>query len=185
MLTGNYVVSPGETTSDLNVVSYTIVSVINDLAGNVLTSNALPAAPGQLATLKQIAIHAVITATANGFSTNAAQIADKKIAVRVVPITFTTPVRGVTLANFRLFYNNRSISLTGAKLSGSGANYTLTLPVRATNLKGLYTLRITPNARIVAAANGAIMTQIPQIFWGYGRSVGMTPTARALAFSRR
>ena len=185
ILTGNYVVSPGDTTSDLDVVSYTIVSVINDLAGNALTSTALPAAPGQLATLKQIAINAVITATANGFSTDAAHIADKKIAVRVIPITFSTPVRGVSLASFRLFYNKRSIALTGAKLTGSGANYTLTLPVRATNLKGLYTLRITPNARIVAAANGAIMTQTPEIFWGYGRSVGMTPTARALAFTRR
>jgi hypothetical protein len=185
VLTGSYVVSPGETTSDLNIVSYTIVSAVSDVAGNLMTSTALPAAPGQLATVKQIVINGAITATANGFSTNAAQIADKRIAVRVIPITFTTPVRGVTLANFRLFYNNRSVSLAGAKLTGSGANYTLTLPVRATNLKGLYTLRITPNARIVAAANGAIMTQIPQIFWGYGRSVGMTPTPRALAFSRR
>ena len=184
-LTGTYVVSPGETTSDLNIVSYTIVSGISDVAGNLMTSTALPAAPGQLAAVKEIVINGAITATANGFSTNAAQIADKKIVVRVIPITFTTPVRGVTLANFRLFYNNRSVALTGAKLTGSGANYTLTLPVRATNLKGLYTLRITPNARIVAVANGAIMTQIPQIFWGYGRSVGMTPTARALAFSQR
>jgi hypothetical protein len=185
VLTGSYVVSPGETTSDLNIVSYTIVSAVSDVAGNLMTSTALPAAPGQLATVKQIVINGAITATANGFSTNAAQIADKRIAVRVIPITFTTPVRGVTLANFRLFYNNRSVSLAGAKLTGSGANYTLTLPVRATNLKGLYTLRITPNARIVAAANGAIMTQTAQIYWGYGRSVGMTPTPRALAFSRR
>jgi hypothetical protein len=185
ILTGTYAVSPGETTSRLNVVSYTIVSAITDLAGNPLTSTALPAAPDQLGTQKQIAINAVITATANGFSTDAARIADKKIVVRVIPITFSTPVRGVSLANFRLFYNNRSVALTGAKLTGSGANYMLTLPVRATNLKGLYTLRIMPNARIVATANGAIMTQISQIFWGYGRSVGMTPTPRALAFSRR
>jgi hypothetical protein len=119
-----------------------------------------------------------------GFSTDAARIADKKIAVRMIPITFSNPVRGVTLANFRLFYNNRSVALTGAKLTGSGANYTLTLPVRATNLKGIYTVKILPNARIVATANGAIMTQNPQIFWGYGRSVGMTPTPRALAFAR-
>jgi hypothetical protein len=91
----------------------------------------------------------------------------------------------VSPANFRIFYNNRSVALTGAKLTGSGANYMLTLPVRATNLKGLYTLKIMPNARIVATANGASMTQISQIFWGYGRSVGMTPTPRALAFSKR
>ena len=185
ILTGTYVVSPGETTSDLNVVSYTIVSAINDLAGNLLTSTALPAAPGQLATVKEIAINAAITATANGFSTDAAHIADKKIAVRVIPITFSTAVRGVSLANFRLFYNGRSVALTGAKLTGSGANYTLTLPVRATNLKGIYTLKILPNARIIATANGAVMTQTPQIFWGYGRSVGMTPTPRALAFARK
>ncbi len=183
IFTGNYVVSPGETTRDLDVVSFTIVSAINDLAGNLLTSTELPAAPGQLATLQQIVINGAITATATGFSSDATRIPDKKVIVRVIPIIFSTPVRGVSLANFRLFYNNRSVSLVGARITGSGANYTLTLPVRATNLKGLYTLKILPNAQIVATANGAVMTETPQIYWGYGRSVGVAPTARALAFS--
>ena len=182
-LTGTYVVSPGEMTSDLNVVSYTIVSAIRDVAGNLLTSTALPPVQGQLATLKQIAINAAVSATASGFSTNPTQIPDKRVAVRVIPITFTTPVRGVSLSAFRLFYNNRSVSLAGARITGSGATYTLTLPVRATNLKGIYSLKILPTARIVAVSNGAIMTQTPQIYWGFGRSVGMAPTARALAFS--
>jgi hypothetical protein len=149
-----------------------------------MTSTALPAAPGQLATLKQIAINGAITATAAGFSTDPTRIPDKKVAVRVIPITFSAPVRGVSVANFRLYYNNRSVSLVGARITGSGANYTLTLPVRATNLKGLYTLKILPNPQIVATANNAVMTQTPQIYWGYGRSVGIAPTPRALAFSR-
>jgi len=76
------------------------------------------------------------------------------------------------------------VSLVGARLTGSGANYLLTLPVRATALKGLYNLRIQPGFGIAAASNGAPLTQASQIFWGYGRSVGMTPTPRALAFSR-
>ena len=185
ILTGTYIVSPGETTSDLNVVSYAIVSAINDLAGNLMTSVALPPVQGQLATLKQIAINGAVTATATGFSTDPTIIPDKKIAVRVIPITFSTPVRGVSLSAFRLYYNGRSVSLVGATVTGSGASYTLTLPLRATNLKGIYTLKVLPTAGIVATANGAVMTQTPQIYWGYGRSVGMAPTARALAFSVR
>ena len=183
-LTGDYVVSPGETTADLDVVSYRILAPISDVAGNAMTSTSLPGLQGQLATLRQIVIDGTITATASTFSTDATRIPDKKVAVRVIPITFSTAVRGLSLSSFRLYYNGRSVSLAGAKITGSGANYTLTLPVRATALKGLYTLKIQPNASIVATANGAVMNQFAQIYWGYGRSVGMAPTPRALAFSR-
>jgi hypothetical protein len=184
VLTGDYTVSPGEMTGDLDVISYSIVSTINDLAGNPLTSTALPTIPGQLASLKQIVVNAAISATAAGFSTDATRIPDARRAVRVIPITFTTPVRGVSLSAFRLFYNGRSVSLAGARITGSGATYMLSLPLRATNLKGIYSLRILPTARIVATANNVRMTQTPQIYWGFGRSVGMAPTTRALAFAR-
>jgi hypothetical protein len=90
----------------------------------------------------------------------------------------------VSLSAFRLFYNGRSVSLAGARITGSGATYMLSLPLRATNLKGIYSLRILPTARIVALANNAPMTQTPHIYWGFGRSVGMAPTTRALAFAR-
>ena len=183
-LTGDYIVNPGEVIGDLDVISYQMLVVITDIAGNRMTSMALPEVAGQLATLKQIAINAAVSATAAGFSTDATRIADKKIGVRLVPITFTTPVRGVTLSAFRLYFNGRSISLAGATVTGSGANYILRLPLRATKLKGIYTLKILAGTAIAASANGVAMTQAAQIYWGYGRSVGMAVTPKAVAFSR-
>ena len=185
VLTGNYIVRPGDVTFDLDVISYQVTGGVIDLAGNATTNTALPDAAGRLATLKNIAIDASLKVSSGvGFSTNPNVIADKRGPVSAVPITFTTPVSGVTLAAIRVFYNGRSISLRGASITGSGANYLLRLPARSTTPKGFYTVQVLPTTGIRAISNGAAMTQTLQIYWGNGRSVGITPTARAKAFGR-
>ena len=37
---------------------------------------------------------------------------------------------------------------------------------------------------IHAISNGAAMTQTLQVYWGNGRSIGMTPTIKAKAFGK-
>jgi hypothetical protein len=182
ILTGSYTVSPGEVTTDLDIISYQFTgNSVFDTAGNVMTSTALPASGGRLATVKQLAIDAMIRVTSPGFSVNPSVIANKGI-VTAVPIVFSTPVTGVSLAAFRLSFKNRSVSLRGASITGSGANYMLRLPAALTRARGFYRLEILPTAGIAAAANGAQMTQIAQIFWGNGVSLAPKPTARAAAF---
>jgi hypothetical protein len=71
----------------------------------------------------------------------------------------------MTLASVRLFFENRSVSLAGATLTGSGTNYVLTLPSSATtSLKGLYRLRIG------GASSGIVAGSVPMstptnLFW--------------------
>ena len=185
-LTGNYVVAPGDVTFDLDVISYGLTgNAVLDLAGNALASTAQPDVYGQLATLKNIAIDATIQiSSGTGFSTNPNLVADKRTAVSSVPITFSTPVTGVKLSAFRLFYNGRSISLRGASVIGNGANYLLRIPPRLTAFKGIYTVQVVTTTGIHAISNGAAMTQTLQIYWGNGRSIGMTPTIKAKAFGK-
>jgi glutamine amidotransferase-like uncharacterized protein len=179
-LTGTYTVSPGDATLDLNASSYALTGYgVVDLAGNAITNPAIPGPAGQLATLKNISIDASIKVSSGvGFSTNARVVADKRVAVTAIPITFSAPVSGVTLSAFRLYFNGRSVSLRGASVTGSGARYVLRLPARATSVKGLYTLQILTTTDIRAIANGAPMTQTLQIYWGNGRSIGMIPAVR-------
>jgi large repetitive protein len=185
ILTGSYTVSPGEVATDLDITSYQLTgNSVLDTAGNVMTTTALPASGGRLATVKQLAIDATIRVTSPGFSVNPGVIANKGI-VRAVPIVFSTPVTGVSLAAFRLYFKNRSVSLRGASITGSGANYMLRLPAALTRTRGIYRLEILETTGIAAAANGAQMTQTAQIFWGNGVSLAPKPTARAAAFRPR
>ena len=154
--------------------------------GNASTSTALPDSTGRLATVTNIAVDASIKVTAGvGFSTNAAVIADRRVAVRAVPITFSTPVTGVKLSAFRLYLNGRSVSLRGASITGRGASYVLRLPPRATSTKGFYTVQILPTTGIQAISNGAAMSQTLELYWGNGRSIGITPPVRAKVVSKR
>jgi hypothetical protein len=65
-----------------------------------------------------------------------------RVPLRTIDIVFTTPVTGVSLAGIKLYFQDRSVSLTGATITGSGATYRLTLPRSATSLNGSYRLRI-------------------------------------------
>jgi len=183
-LTGTYVVAVGEKASlDIRSIRFTAAPVV-DLAGNAMTGPALPDASAQLTPRRQIAIDASIRLlSTNGFSNDASRIYDRRSAVVVVPITFSTPVSGVTLAAIRLLYNGRSVSLKGATLTGSGANYVLRLPSRTTSPRGVYTVQILPNKGIQAVSNGAKTTQPLQILWGNGRGIRVASTVKSKAFA--
>ena len=81
-----------------------------------------------------------------------------------ISLPFNAPVTGVTLNDIRLFYENRSMSLTGAVLSGSGRSWTLTLPRTATSLKGNYRLDIGgPGSG--TTAGGVQMSTVSSVYW--------------------
>ncbi len=185
-LTGSYVVAPGDMARDLDVVACRTPGPLVDLAGNATSSAALPGPGGRLATLKNIVVDGTIrVATSTSFSIDPNVIPDRRSAVTAIPITFSTPVTGVSLSAFRLLFNGRSVSLRGAAVLGSGSSYTLRLPVALTTPKGFYTLEILPTFAIRAAENSAPLTETLQISWGNGRSKGLPATARALAFRGR
>lgn len=71
-----------------------------------------------------------------------------------IDIVFTTPVTGVSLAGIKLFFQERSVSLTGASITGNGTTYRLTLPRLATSLNGSYRLRIGGGASGISADSG-------------------------------
>jgi hypothetical protein len=172
-LVGSYTVAPGQAAAPLRFTSYSTAGLA-DLAGNPLDASI------SLATTTGVTIAAGVRATATGFSSDPTRIPDLRVAVTSVPIVFNTPVTGLTLNSFRLTRDGRPVALTGARLTGSGANWTLTLPSTLTNPTGIYTLTILATG-IRAASNGAPMTANSAIYWGKGKSVG--PTVVALAFA--
>jgi hypothetical protein len=162
-LTGTYVVAVGQSSTDLEVIAAAI-GTIRDLAGNASGNAALGL--NTMAAARGIAVDgAVRLVTPVGFSSNSAIVPDRRTAVTSIPITFNAPVTGLSLASFKLLLNGRSVSLRGARLTGSGANYTLTIPSRLTNTRGIYTLQI---------------SGYEAIYWGKGKSVGFT-AARVVA----
>ncbi len=174
-LLGTYVVQPGDSAADLDVVSFDATR-LRDLAGNAAQEVvAFAVDPRRLATGHDIVVNGGIRInTPVGFSTLKSLIPDKKATVTSIPITFNTPVTGFSLTSVRLLLAGRSVSLRGARLSGSGTDYVLTLPARATRATGIYTLQIVSN-EIRATINGAAMAEDQAIYWGKGRSVGFTP----------
>jgi hypothetical protein len=79
-------------------------------------------------------------------------------------LTFNTPISGLSLAAIKLFYEGRSVTLTGATLTASGSTYTLTLPQASTSLRGLYRVRIGGIQSGVTAA-GVAMEPATNLFW--------------------
>jgi hypothetical protein len=170
-LIGTYVVAAGHTTADLDVIG-TATANTRDLAGNAIGNTSLGL--NTMSTTRNIVIAGGIKlVTPVGFSGISSLIPDRRAAATSIPITFNTSVSGLTLASFRLLLNGRSVSLRGARLTGSGTNYTLTMPSRLTNTKGIYTLMLSA-AAIKATSNGAAMTEDQGIYWGKGKSVGFT-----------
>jgi hypothetical protein len=186
-LTGTYTVAAGHVSSDLDVLSYQITGPVADLAGNVLAQAAVPAP--RLATSRNIVVDAAIKLVAGtGFSTSIASFPDRKAAVTVVPITFSSPVSGVTLAALRLFYNGRLVSLKSATLKavkGSTTQFELRLPTNLTNVKGFYQVQVLPGTGIAATQNGAVISAASSIYWGNGRTSGLMAPAPAPITRRR
>lgn len=175
-LTFNYVVQVGDATPALAVTALNLAgSVIADLAGNVGTG-ALPTNPVVLG--GPIVVNAGICASSPGFSTTSPGPFVARPVTRV-PIQFNTPVTGFSMANIRLFWNERSTSLFGATLTGSGANYQLSLPQSVSSLNGQYRLQITPTG-IVSVSGGVPMTQICNIYWQIGTPASPNPPSPAL-----
>ncbi|MFM8892097.1 MAG: Ig-like domain-containing protein, partial [Planctomycetia bacterium] len=183
-LAGTYVIQPGNAATDLDVVGISPTGSLRDLAGNPLTSTALPPASESLAGRHAIVVDgAVKVLPVAGFSTDPALVPAVRLPVGRVALTFTTPVTGVTVDSFRLFLNGRSVSLRGSRITGSGQNYTLILPARRTTPRGIYTLEVVGDAGIRAVANGAAMTQSSLFYWGRSQSVGISRNAMLSAFA--
>jgi subtilisin-like proprotein convertase family protein len=166
VLSGTYTIQPGRSSTNLRPVAYGATAfVVKDLAGNVLASP-VPTEAGWRGDV--IAVKAEIAATAAGFSSDARRVDDKRTAVKTVTVTFSTAVYGVQASDFKLYFNNRLLIMSGVGVRGSGTTYTITLPSRYTSAKGIYTLQIGPGGGIRAVANGALMTVAGSIYWGNG-----------------
>jgi hypothetical protein len=169
--TFRYVASVGDVATRLDAAGPSAIALnrgeFRDQAGNIANlSLPLPGAPGSLSSSTAIAIDGAIKVAA-GMLTTAPETAPQITRSRTaIPITFNTPVTGLTLASIKLFYENRSVSLAGATLTGSGTSYTLTMPSQATtSLKGLYRLRIGGmNAGIMAAGNVPLNSPV-SFYW--------------------
>jgi hypothetical protein len=187
-LAGTYVVQPGDKAGDLDASQWSNASVI-DLTGNRMPNGgvvgaALSSPIRTLGATHSIAVDGgVAISGSTGFSQITGLVPDKRVTVTAIPITFNTPVSGFTLASVRLLLNGRSVSIRGARLAGSGANYRLTLPTRATSAKGIYTLEINPGM-IAATVNGSSMTDTQSLYWGKGKNVGFS-SLKAVAPIRR
>ena len=168
-LTFRYTTQLPDRSADLGYSSTAALALnggsIRDLAGNAANVTlAAPGAAGSLNSNKAIVVDTSLKATVAGLSSNPAAPTLVNTALTTLRISFTAPVTGFTLASIRLFFENRSVTLRGAKLTGSGANYTLTLPSTATSLRGNYRLQIGgPGSGIVS--NGFAMTAVSSVFW--------------------
>jgi len=156
-LTFEYRPRIGDRVTNLNHASTAALSgMIIDRAGNVanLTLPA-PIPPGSFGGPGVIAIDARIGI----LSTSPALSATPSGPIFYAPLTtidivFTAPVTGVSLAGIKLFFQDRSVSLTNATITGSGTTYRLTLPRLATSLNGSYRLRIGGGASGIMADSG-------------------------------
>jgi len=174
---GVYVAAPGDVSNDLDVLSVAAEDTIRSESGNVLATILPPPAAG-LAGRHAIVVDAAVRFVGSGgFSIDPMVIGDVRGQYRRIPLRFTTPVQGLSLTSLTLDLNGQPLSLRGARLSGSGASYLLSLPVTRMNPVGIYTLSIAPGSLVRATINGALATTAVSMRWGFGRSVGMLPDA--------
>jgi len=161
-LTGTYRVAPGAVAAPLSIISVANVSPIaSDIAGNPVAS--LPAVP---VVLSGINVDATFRALAVGFSSNPALPTLTTASVTSIPISFSTDVTGVSLDDLQLFFGDREIvSLSHATISGSGRNYTLTLPANLTSRVGTYRLTIGPSLGIRPVVGVGSLSVASDFFW--------------------
>ena len=165
-LTFVYLIQPGDISNRLDAMSFLANNaLIIDRAGNV-AATAVPAVglATSLAGSSAIAIDAVVRATAGGLSTTQETAPSYNVPLTRLALTFNTPISGLSLAAIKLFYEGRSVTLTGATLTASGSTYTLTLPQASTSLRGLYRVRIGGIQSGVTAA-GVAMEPATNLFW--------------------
>jgi hypothetical protein len=187
VLSGTYTIEAGDVTSDLTVISYNqATSTVLDVAGNALSPNATFV--DDVAANNNIAIDGSVRLQASaGFSDNASVIPNRKTVVTSLPLVFNTPITGLTKTGISLKRDGRSVSLQRARLIGSGSNYSLLfvngLNSGPTKSNGIYTVEVSSNG-IRAVANGISMTKNGFLYWGRGKSVGISPSVmRSAAFA--
>lgn len=174
---GTYTVQAGEVSPDLDIVAVESGYPLRTASGNPLDLS-LPTAESSLAGRHQIFVDAAVKFADSGvFSVNPLMVRDARSQFRQVPLWFTTPVHGVSLNTLSLTLNGQPLSLRGAKLRGTGGSYVLHLPITRVNPTGLYQLSVAPGSGIRAVSNGAAAAEAVSLHWGYGRSVGMVPSA--------
>ena len=166
VLTFLYTVLAGDASADLNYASTAALTggTIVDAAGNP-ANRTLPAllATGSLGVNKNIVINGAIRAIAGGFST-AASGPGYVTAVSTVPVTFNTSVSGVTENSFRLYRDGQLVSLAGATVTGSGTDWTLSLPTTATNPRGKYRLDVGGLTSGIVSGSVAMST-VTSLYW--------------------
>ena len=143
-LVGTYVVRLGEQVNRLRVNSFAILAdlPVIDSVGNVLADTTVPPPDKDSLSLAEIAITGQLQAFVPGFGNSVNDPAVRSGEIRSIRMSFNAPVTGFTMSALTLRLNNRSVSLRGARLVGSGSNYVLTLPPGRTAFRGKYTLEI-------------------------------------------
>ena len=143
-LVGTYVVRLGDYTEDLKIEALFQLgdAPVTDLAGNGLVDTTLPNPSSGLGVGRVIAIAGQLQATSPGLGTSISDAVVRSGEVRSIPIVFNAPVVGLNISAIKLRLYGRSISLSGARIAGSGASYTLTLPKNRTSLRGAYTIEV-------------------------------------------
>ena len=165
----SYVIQAGDAASRLDYASTLAFRInggsVRDAAGNaVVRTLAAPAAAKSLAGSSAIAIDGAIRVAVPTYSNNLLSPTLTTQPVTTIDLTFTSPMTGVSLSGFRLFFENRSVGLTRATITGSGKTWRLTLPPSLTSLRGNYRLEIGgPNSGIVSG--GVSMTAVSKIYW--------------------
>jgi len=173
--TGSYVVEVGQITSRLRATSVAVdaVNPLLDLAGNA-AAVLLPGASANFGGAGVVIDGSLRALPSSPFSGDPNSIPNLGIAVTQIAVRFTAPVTGVTLSAFSLTLNGRPVSMRDAQVSGSGTDYTVTLPAGRTNPSGIYTLQVSADAGIRAVSNGTTMASPGLIYWGKDRSVSAT-----------
>jgi hypothetical protein len=166
---GVYTVGVGDVASQFDILGITQVERVRDMAGNALL--ATPAVPSgsSFGSTRRIMVNGAVTGMPTaGFSTDADRLSTRRVAATRIPIAFSTPVTGLTVDDFRLSLNGRSVSLRGASLQGGGATYTLILPRRRSHPRGAYALEVVARPEIQAAANGSTLSDGVAWYWRQG-----------------
>jgi hypothetical protein len=167
----------GDEAAAIDVASETALvlngAVLRDTAGNTVEP---PVPVGSLAA-QRIGVDAALRATAVNTAATAAAAPRFVVARQTLVVTFNAPVTGVSLASFRLLYAVqptrsrpnppfRAINLRGARVTGSGATYVLTLPRNLTNARGTYRLDVGGPGSLIAASSGqAAMPRVNSLYW--------------------
>lgn len=174
VLTFRYAIQTGDRATRLD---YASASALSLNGGSILSAAALPAtltlpAPGSFLG-KNIVIDAIIRAAVTGLG-QWPTTPDFNSPVNAFQLQFNTSITGFTVSSFKLQRladpadptSGRDVSLTGVSISGSGKNWTITLPTSTnpTSLPGRYKLVIGGLGSGIESA-GAAMDVVSEWFF--------------------